>query len=84
MDVSNFLSSSNIMKFDDVIGVILSEEMRQKRTSETLGNALIVETRGRKNERGKSPGNHGNSRKGRSRNDKVLEFQEERTSEERL
>jgi hypothetical protein len=27
MDVSNYVSGSNIIKFDDVIGVILSKEM---------------------------------------------------------
>ena len=30
MVVSNFVSSSNTLKFDDAIGVILSEEMRWK------------------------------------------------------
>jgi hypothetical protein len=28
MDVSNSVSGSNTLKFDDVVGVILSEEMR--------------------------------------------------------
>jgi hypothetical protein len=31
MAVSNFVSGSNNLKFDDVVGVILSEEMRWKR-----------------------------------------------------
>jgi hypothetical protein len=53
MDVSNSISGSNTLKFDDVIGVILSEEMRQKRTGETSGNALTMESRGRQKERGK-------------------------------
>ena len=35
MVVSNFFSGSNTLKFDDVVGVILSEEMRWKITSET-------------------------------------------------
>jgi hypothetical protein len=35
MDVSNYVSSSNTLKFDDVVGVILSEEMRQKIIGET-------------------------------------------------
>jgi len=47
MAVSNFVSSSNTLKFDDVVGVILSEEMWRKRTGETLGNALTLENRGR-------------------------------------
>ena len=34
MVVSNSVSSSNTLKFDDVVGVILSEEMRWKSTSE--------------------------------------------------
>ena len=38
MAVSNFVSGSSTLKFDDVIGVILSEEMRRKNTSETSGN----------------------------------------------
>ena len=34
MVVSNYVSSSNNLKFDDFVGVILSEEMRWKRTNE--------------------------------------------------
>jgi len=41
--------------------------MRRKSTSETLGNALTMENRERQMERGKSPGNRGNSRKGISK-----------------
>ena len=67
MVVSNFVSGSNTLNFDDVVGVILSEEMRQKSTGDTLGNALNVENRGRQRERGKSLGNHGKSRKGKSK-----------------
>jgi hypothetical protein len=67
MAVSNSASNSNTLKFDDVIGVIPSEEMRWKNTSETSSNALTVENRGRQRERGKSPGKHGKSRKGRSK-----------------
>jgi hypothetical protein len=63
MVVSNFVSGSNTLKFDDVIGVILSEEMRWKITGETSGNALNMENRGRQKDRGKGLGNHGNSRK---------------------
>jgi hypothetical protein len=67
MAVSNSVSSSNTLKFDDVVGVILSEEMRWKRTCETSGNALNMENMGRQKEREKDPGNYGNSRKGRSK-----------------
>jgi hypothetical protein len=48
MVVSNFVSGSNTLKFDDVVGVILSKEMRRKNTSATSGNALKMENRGRK------------------------------------
>ena len=67
MVVSNFVPSLNTLKFDDVVGVILSEEMRRKSTGETSGNALTMESRGRQKERGKSPGNRSKSRKGKSR-----------------
>ena len=67
MAISNFVSGSSTLKFDDVIGAILSEEMQRKSSAETSGNALTVETRGRKMERGKSPGYHSKSRKGRSK-----------------
>ena len=67
MVVSNSVTSSNTLKFDDVVGVILSEEMRRKSTCETSGNALTIERRGGQNERGKSPGNHDKSKKGRSK-----------------
>ena len=52
---------------DDVVGVILSEEMQRKSTGETSGDVLTMESRGRQNERGRSPGNHGKSKKGRSK-----------------
>ena len=67
MAVSNFVSGSSTLKFDDVIGVILSEEMRQKNIGETSGNGLTAEARGRQRERGKSLGNRWKSRKGRSK-----------------
>ena len=66
MAVSNSVSGSNTLKFDDV-GVILSEEMRWKSTGETSGNALNMENRGRQKDRGKGSGNRGNSRKGKSK-----------------
>ena len=40
MDVSNYVPSSNTLNFDDVVGVILSEEMRRKNIGETSGNAF--------------------------------------------
>jgi hypothetical protein len=67
MAVSNSVSGSNTLKFDDVVGVILSEEMRWKSTGETSGNVLNMENRGRQKDRGKGSGNRGNSRKGRSK-----------------
>jgi hypothetical protein len=47
MDVSNSVSGSNTLKFDDVVGVILSEEMQWKNTCETSGNVLNMENRER-------------------------------------
>ena len=73
MVVSNSIFGSSTLKFDDVIGVILSEEMRRKSTRETSGNALTAETRGRQRERGKSPRNHGKLRKGRSKSKSRVE-----------
>jgi hypothetical protein len=67
MDVSNSFSSSNNLKFYDVVGVILSEEIQRKITCETSCNALNMENRGRQKDRGKGSGNKGNSRKGRSK-----------------
>jgi hypothetical protein len=67
MVVSNSVSGSNTLKFDDVVGVILSEEMRQKITGETSGNALNMENRGRQKDRGKGSRNRENSRKGISK-----------------
>ena len=64
MVVSNFVSCSNNLEFDDVVGVILNEEMRRKlRIGETSGNALTMESRGRQKNRGKSPDNHNKFRK---------------------
>jgi hypothetical protein len=67
MVVSNSVSCSNTLKFDAIVGVILSEEMRWKSTGDTSGNVLTVENRGRQKDRGKGSRNHGNSRKGRSK-----------------
>ena len=67
MAISNSVSGSSTLKFDDVVGAILSEEMRQKSSGETSGNALSAESRGRRMERGKSSGYRSKSRKGRSK-----------------
>ena len=64
MVVSNSISCSNILKFDEVVGVIVSEEMRQKsigETSTSSGSALNVENQGRTTQRGKGP-SHDKSR----------------------
>jgi hypothetical protein len=58
MVVSNSVTCSKTLKFVDVVGVILSEEMRRKRTSETSGNSLIMENKGRQKDRGKGSGNY--------------------------
>eukprot|EP00253_Pinus_taeda_P002726 PITA_02726 len=58
MAISNSVSGCSTLNFDDVVGAILSEEIRWKSSGETSGNALTAETRGRKMERGKSPGYH--------------------------
>eukprot|EP00253_Pinus_taeda_P007990 PITA_07990 len=67
MAISNSVSGSSTLKFDDVVGAILSEEMRRKSSGETSGNSLSAESRGRKMERGKSSGYRSKSRKGRSK-----------------
>ena len=67
MAISNSISESSILKFDDVVSVILSEEMQQKISGETSGNALSTESRGRKMERGKSARYRSKSRKGISK-----------------
>jgi hypothetical protein len=67
MATSNSVSGSNTLKFDDVVGFILSEEMQRNNTGETSGNALNMENRGRQKVRRKDFWNHGNSRKGRSK-----------------
>ena len=41
--------------------------MQRKSIGETSGNALTMESRGRQNERGRSPGNRSKSKKGRSK-----------------
>jgi hypothetical protein len=65
MVVSNSVSGSNTLKFDDVVGVILSKEIRWKSTSETSSNVLNMQNRGRQKDRGKGSGNRENYRRGR-------------------
>ena len=64
MVVSNSIPSSWTLKFDDVVGIILNEEMKRKDTCDTSGNALNMERRRRKRERGKIPCSRKKSRKG--------------------
>ena len=64
MDVSNSVSGFGTLKYDDVIGVILSEETCRKLSGgSTLGNALNAQSRGRMNERGSNSRNLGKSRR---------------------
>ena len=67
MVISNFVSGSSTLKFDDVVSAILSEEMRRKSFGETSGNALSEESRGKRMERGKSSRYRSKSRKCRSK-----------------
>ena len=73
MAVSNSISSTNTLKFDDVVGVLISEEMRRKSTGETSSTALTVETRGRQKERSKNNKNHDHSRRSKSRSKSTAE-----------
>ena len=62
MALSNFVSRSNTLKFNDVIGVILSEETRRKTSSgSTSGSSLNAQSRGRMTERGNNSRIHGKS-----------------------
>ena len=54
MVVSNFIAVTNTLKFDDVVGVLLSKEMQRKSACETSSTALTMNTRGRQKERGKN------------------------------
>ena len=67
MVVSNSVSGSSTLKFDDVVSVILSKELQRKRTCETLRNALNFLNGVRKKERGKRPRNRWKSKKGISK-----------------
>ena len=57
--VSNFVPKSSTLKYDDVIGVILSEETHRKSSGgSTLGSPLNAQSRGRTTERGRNSKNH--------------------------
>ena len=63
MAMSNSVPRSGNLKYDDVIGVILSEETHRKSSGgSTSGTALNAQSRGRMNERGSNSGNCGKSR----------------------
>ena len=51
MVVCNYVSISNTLKFDDVVGVNLSEEMGRKSTCETSRNEFTIYSMGRQRER---------------------------------
>ena len=46
MAMSNSIFGSNTLKYDDVIGVILSEETRRKTSGGSTGSALNVQIKG--------------------------------------
>ena len=63
MAVSNYVYGSNTLKFDDVIGVIMSDEARRKIASgSTSESALNAQRIGKMIERGNNSRNHGKSR----------------------
>ena len=63
MVVTKSVSGSNTLRFDDVVGVILSEEMQRKSTSDTSGNALTMENRGRQGKEERVHGTMGSLRR---------------------
>jgi len=54
MVVSNLISGGASLKFDDVVGVLLSEEMRRRSSRETSTSTMLIETRGKRKEISKS------------------------------
>ncbi len=66
MAISISFLGSNTLKFDEVVGVILSNEMRRRSTNETStsGSTLNVKNRRRIKEKGKY--SWGKSKKGHS------------------
>ena len=63
MVVSKSVPRTSTLKYDDVIGVVLSEENCRKTSGgSTSRSALNAQSRGRMNERGSNFGNRGKSR----------------------
>ena len=63
MAVSNFVPGSGTLKYDDVIGVILSEETHRKSSGgSTSGSSLNAQSSSRTTKRGINSKNHGKSR----------------------
>ena len=63
MAMSNSIPGSGTLKYDDVIGVILSEETCRKSSGGSRSrSALNAQSRGRATERGSNSKNHGKSR----------------------
>ena len=63
MVVSNSISGSSTLKYDDVMGVTLNEETHRKTSGgSTLGSSLNAQRKGRMTERGNNSKNHGKSR----------------------
>ena len=63
MAVSNSIPGSSTLKYDDVIGAVLSEVTHRKSLGRyTSGSALNAQSRGRTTERGSNSGNRGKSR----------------------
>ena len=61
--MSNFVSRSSTLKYDDVIGIILSEKNHRKTSGgSTSGSALNAQSRGRTTERGSNSRNRGKLR----------------------
>ena len=72
MAVSN--SSSNaVLVFDEVVGTILSEDMRRKSTGECSNATLTIETRGRSRERRRSKSRSKSQGRSKSRGKTKLE-----------
>ena len=64
MAVSNYVLGTSTLKYDDMIGVILSEKIHWKSLGgSTSGSSLNAQSRGRTTERGSNSENCGKSRK---------------------
>ena len=61
--VINYICGSNTLKFDDFIGVILSEETHRKTLGgSTIGSDLNTQSRDKMTKRGNNSRNYGKSR----------------------